>query len=104
MESAQNSNNCCIACVMGRTDNDCDLGTGSSYLSISGSFSSAHIGMRRNRYSLKGATVTGTLDSTGKLSTLYEEKINPGLSLLLSGEADYPKKDFRFGIGFNIGG
>jgi len=56
------------------------------------------------RYSLKKAMVTGTVDSTGKLSTLYEEKINPGLSLLLCGEADYAKKDYKFGIGFNIGG
>uniref|UniRef100_A0A7S2ZDW8 Mitochondrial import receptor subunit TOM40 n=1 Tax=Rhodosorus marinus TaxID=101924 RepID=A0A7S2ZDW8_9RHOD len=55
------------------------------------------------RYSLEKAMVTGTIDSTGKLSTLYEEKLSPGLSLLLSGEADYAKKDFKFGVGFNIG-
>ncbi|KAI0566601.1 translocase MPT family isoform 2 [Gracilaria domingensis] len=56
------------------------------------------------RFDLKSATVVGHVDSTGRVAATLEEKINPALSLTLSGELDHVKEDYKFGFGVNIGG
>lgn len=56
------------------------------------------------RFDLKSATVIGHVDSTGRVAATLEEKINPALSLTLSGELDHSKEDYKFGFGVNIGG
>lgn len=55
------------------------------------------------RFDLRSATCTGIVDSTGKVAATVEEKINPGFSLILSGELDHQKEDYKFGIGVNFG-
>lgn len=56
------------------------------------------------RFDLKNATVVGHLDSAGRVAATLEERINPALSLTLSGELDHAKQDYKFGFGVNIGG
>lgn len=56
------------------------------------------------RFDLKSATVVGHVDSAGRVAATLEEKINPVLSLILSGELDHAKQDYKFGFGVNIGG
>lgn len=56
------------------------------------------------RFDLKSSTVIGHVDSTGKVAATLEEKINPALTLTLSGELDHAKQDYKFGFGVNIGG
>lgn len=56
------------------------------------------------RFDLKSATVIGHVDSAGKVAATLEERINPALSLILSGELDHAKQDYKFGFGVNIGG
>lgn len=55
------------------------------------------------RFDLRSATVTGVVDSSGRVSATVEEKINPGLALILSGELDHRREDYKFGFGVNIG-
>ncbi|CAN8073002.1 unnamed protein product [Agarophyton chilense] len=56
------------------------------------------------RFDLNSATVIGHVDSTGRVAATLEEKINPALTLTLSGELDHVKEDYKFGFGVNIGG
>lgn len=56
------------------------------------------------RFDLKSATVIGLIDSSGRVAATLEEKINPALSLTLSGELDHAKQNHKFGFGVNIGG
>ncbi len=55
------------------------------------------------RFDLKHATCTGVVTSEGKVAAVVEEKINPGLSLVLSGELDHQREDYKFGFGVNFG-
>lgn len=55
------------------------------------------------KFDLRSASVTGVVDSTGKVAAVVEERITPGFSLLLSGELDHQKEDYKFGIGINFG-
>lgn len=56
------------------------------------------------RFDLKTASVIGLVDSSGRVAATLEEKINPALTLVLSGELDHAKQDYKFGFGVNIGG
>lgn len=56
------------------------------------------------RFEFKNATVVGNVDSGGRIAATLEERINPALSLTLSGELDHSKEDYKFGFGVNIGG
>ncbi len=56
------------------------------------------------RFDLRAASITGLIDSAGRVAATVEEKINPGLSLTLSGELDHQREDYKFGFGVNIGG
>ncbi|KAA8491902.1 Mitochondrial import receptor subunit TOM40-1 [Porphyridium purpureum] len=55
------------------------------------------------KYDLNKASLIGQFDSNGRVAAYVEEKLNPGLSLLLSGELDHAKGDYRFGFGLQIG-
>lgn len=56
------------------------------------------------RFDLKSASVVGHIDSAGRIAATIEERINPALTLTLSGELDHMKEDYKFGFGVNIGG
>lgn len=56
------------------------------------------------RFDLSTSTVIGHVDSTGKVAATLEERINPALTLTLSGELDHAKESHNFGFGVNIGG
>lgn len=53
---------------------------------------------------LRQSSLKGFLDSTGKVSTTVEERLNPAVSLLVSAELDHAKEDYKFGFGMNVGG
>ena len=54
------------------------------------------------KFDYKQCTIRAQVDSMAKVSLLFEEKIFPGFSLLLSGELDHLKGSNRFGIGVNL--
>jgi mitochondrial import receptor subunit TOM40 len=54
------------------------------------------------RFDLTTATVTGNIDSSGRVSATLEERINPILSFCLSGELDHARGDSRFGFSVNL--
>jgi mitochondrial import receptor subunit TOM40 len=56
------------------------------------------------RFDLTSSSVMGNIDSSGRISATVEERINPVLSFLLSGELDHQREEYRFGFGVNIGG
>lgn len=56
------------------------------------------------RFDLSSSTVVGHIDSNGKVAAVLEERINPALSLTLSGELDHSSDSHNFGFGVNIGG
>lgn len=55
------------------------------------------------RFDLRQASVTGIIDSSGRVAAIVEEKINPGFALTLSAELDHGKEDYKFGIGVTFG-
>lgn len=54
------------------------------------------------KFDYRQACIRTQLDSTGKLGLLYEERLFPGFSLLISGELDHLKNTSRFGVGVNL--
>ena len=54
------------------------------------------------KFDFKQACIRAQLDSQGKVQMLFEEKLFPGFSLLLSGELDHMKGTSRFGVGINL--
>ncbi len=54
------------------------------------------------KFDYRQALVRAQLDSTGKVGLLYEERLFPGFSLLLSGELDHARASSRFGFGINL--
>jgi len=52
-------------------------------------------------YRLRTSNVRGMVDSHGRITAILEEKLNPAMSFLLTGEVDYLRSQARFGIGFN---
>lgn len=55
------------------------------------------------KFDLTTATITGHVDTSGRVAATLEERINPALSLTLSGELDHAKDSHNFGFGINIG-
>lgn len=47
--------------------------------------------------------VRGKIDSNGCAAAFLEERLNPGLTFILSAELDHWKKDYKFGFGFTVG-
>lgn len=56
------------------------------------------------KFDLTNASITGRIDSSGKVTAVLEERINPAVALTLCGELDHAKDTQAFGIGVNIGG
>lgn len=54
-------------------------------------------------YVLRQCRLRGRVDTDGRVGALLEERLNVGVSLVLSAELDHPRKDARFGIGMTVG-
>lgn len=54
-------------------------------------------------YQLRQSRLRGRLDTDGKVAAFLEEKLNPGVTFVLSAELDYPRKDYKMGFGLLIG-
>lgn len=54
------------------------------------------------KFDYRQACIRTQLDSQGKVSLMYEEKLFPGFALLLSGELDHLRGSSRFGLGINL--
>ena len=46
----------------------------------------------------------GLVQSDTTCSAMLEERIAPGIALLISGQLNHKKKDYRFGAGLSVGG
>ena len=67
------------------------------------------VGARREATATLGAkwdfrmsTLRTQIDSTGKIATLFEQRLAPTFSFTVGGEIDHFKQSSRFGIGLNI--
>ncbi|KAJ1515146.1 translocase of outer mitochondrial membrane [Coelomomyces lativittatus] len=54
------------------------------------------------KYEFKHSTFKTMLDSQGKITSLLEQKLAPGISFLLSGELDHLKGASKFGYGLQF--
>ena len=54
-------------------------------------------------FRLRSATFKGVLQSDSTCSASLEERIAPGINLLLSGQLNHKKKDHKFGVGLIVG-
>ncbi|KAG6527440.1 hypothetical protein ZIOFF_009542 [Zingiber officinale] len=54
-------------------------------------------------YILRQCRLRGKIDTNGVVSALLEERLNMGVTLLLSAEIDHAKKDNKFGFGLTVG-
>eukprot|EP00803_Ostreobium_quekettii_P011569 evm.model.scf_130EXC.12 EVM.evm.TU.scf_130EXC.12 scf_130EXC:130493-135417(+) len=54
-------------------------------------------------YIFQRARVRGRIDSNGLIGAFLEERLNPGVTFILSGEVDHWKKDYKFGFGLQLG-
>lgn len=54
-------------------------------------------------YIFRQARVRGKLDSNGCVAAYLEERLNLGLTFILSAELDHWKKDYKFGFGLTVG-
>jgi mitochondrial import receptor subunit TOM40 len=54
-------------------------------------------------YQLRQSRLRGRLDTEGKVAAFLEEKLNPGVTFVISAEVDYPRKDYKMGFGLLVG-
>ena len=54
-------------------------------------------------YMLRNCRLRGRVDSGGCVAAFLEERLNVGVTFILSGEIDHAKKDYRFGFGLTLG-
>jgi mitochondrial import receptor subunit TOM40 len=54
------------------------------------------------RFDFRQACVRTSVDTLGRVGMVYEERVFPGFSLLLSGELDHVRGASRFGFGVNL--
>lgn len=55
-------------------------------------------------FKLRSCIFKGHVSSDTTCSAVLEEHIQPGINLVLSGQLNHKKKDYKFGAGLNIGG
>jgi mitochondrial import receptor subunit TOM40 len=55
-------------------------------------------------FRMRQATFRGLVSSDTTCSASLEERISPGVNLVLSSQLNHKKKDYKFGIGLNVGG
>lgn len=60
------------------------------------------IGTMAAKFDYRQALIRGQLDTLGRVGIVYEERLFPGFSLLLSGEIDHLRGASRFGFGINL--
>jgi len=56
------------------------------------------------QFRLRQATITGLVSSDTTCSAVLEERFSSGVGLLLSSQLNHKKKEYKFGVGLNIGG
>jgi len=54
-------------------------------------------------FRLRQATFKGLVQSDSTCSAVLEERVNPNINLMLSGQLNHKKKDYKFGFGLTIG-
>lgn len=54
------------------------------------------------KYDYRLATFRGQVDSQGKVQAFFEQRINPMMAFLLSGEIDHWKNTSKFGVGVMV--
>jgi len=54
-------------------------------------------------YFLRQCRLRGRVDSAGVVAAYLEERVNVGVTFLLSAEIDHSKKDYKFGFGMTLG-
>jgi mitochondrial import receptor subunit TOM40 len=54
------------------------------------------------KFDYRQACIRAQADTIGRVGMVYEERIFPGFSLLLSGELDHLRSASRFGFGINM--
>lgn len=54
-------------------------------------------------FKLRQATFKGLISSDTTCSAVLEERVSAGVNLLLSGQLNHKKKDYKFGFGVAIG-
>lgn len=60
------------------------------------------IGTMAAKFDYRQALIRGQIDTLGRVGIVYEEKLFPGFSMLLSGEIDHIRGASRFGFGINL--
>ena len=55
-------------------------------------------------FNLRQAVFKGLVQSDTTCSATLEERIAPGISMLLSGQLNHKKGDYKFGVGLTVGG
>lgn len=56
------------------------------------------------QFNLRTAVFKGHVASDTTCSAVLEEHIQPGINLILSGQLNHKRKDYKFGVGLNVGG
>ena len=56
------------------------------------------------QFNLRTAVFKGHIASDTTCSAVLEEHIQPGINLILSGQLNHKKNDYKFGVGLNVGG
>jgi mitochondrial import receptor subunit TOM40 len=81
----------------------------SDKIELAAEWQSLLIGPRRDaittvsaKFDYRQACIRTQLDSQGRVQLLFEERLFPGFSLLLSGELDHVRGSSRFGVGLNL--
>lgn len=54
-------------------------------------------------YVLRQCRLRGRVDTDGRVGALLEERLNAGVTLVLSADLDHVRKDAKFGIGMTVG-
>lgn len=55
-------------------------------------------------FRLRQATFKGLIQSDSSCSAVLEERVTAGINLLLSGQLNHKKKEYKFGFGIGVGG
>ena len=55
-------------------------------------------------FRMRQATFRGLVSSDTTCSAVLEERVTPGVNLLLSSQLNHKKKEYKFGVGLNVGG
>jgi mitochondrial import receptor subunit TOM40 len=52
---------------------------------------------------LRQCRLRGRVDTDGKVGAFLEERVNVGVTFILSAEIDYARSDYKFGLGMTVG-